>query len=356
MAYVLALYVLGMVICRHCGQTQIATLMSGLVGCQMGTMKQRLREFTYAGNHKRGANRCTVEVKLCFAPLLGWVLSKFAGDQRQVVLALDASYLKDRFVILAVSVVVAGTAIPVAWHIQSGDQKGEWNPIWLALLAPLRGAVPAGWQVFVLADSGLYSKKLYRKLAKTFKWHVLMRISGSQGLFKARGARCWQLLRDLVKRGMDPLVLPGQCFKGQPVACTLVAQWDAEYDQPCLIVTNLHPQALQPNIYGIRYWIECGFKDIKRGLLHWEQTKMICPQRAARLWLVISIALLWLTALGDAATNWSQCASLGHARPQARSLSAPMLGWIEFILTLLKGASLNYGYFNPYPWLPLPEP
>jgi hypothetical protein len=356
MLYVLALYVLGMVITRHCGQTQIATMLSGLVRCQFGTMKQRLREFTYAAQHKRGDKRCTVEVERCFAPLLGWVLSKFAGDQQQVVLALDATYLKDRFVILAVSVVVAGGAIPVAWHIQKGDQVGAWNPIWLALLAQLRPGVPPGWTVFVLTDSGLYSKTLYRKLDKTCKWRVLMRIAGSQGLFKARGTRRWRPLRELTQRGMKPLVVPGQCFKGKPLTCTLIVQWAADYDQPCLIVTNLPPQNVQPNVYGIRYWIECGFKDIKRGLFHWEQTKMTCPQRAERLWLVISIALLWLTALGDAASNLPHWTGLRHARSQKRILSTPVLGWIDFILTLLKGRPLTYGHFNPYPWLPLPEP
>ena len=31
-------------------------------------------------------------------------------------------------------------------------------------------------------------------------------------------------------------------------------------------------------------WIECGFKDSKRGGWHWEQTKRLAPARAERLW------------------------------------------------------------------------
>ena len=82
---------------------------------------------------------------------------------------------------------------------------------------------------------------------------------------------------------------------------------------------------------------------------------MSCPQRAERLWLVISIALLCLTAVGNAASNAPHWLSLQQARPQARILSAPLLGCIDLILTLLKGQPLTFGYLNPYPWLPLPE-
>ena len=353
--YVLTLYVLGMVIVRHCGQSQIAAFLSRLTGSKFGSMKQRLREFTYEAEDKQGAKRQAVAVKSCFAPLLKWVLAKFEGKGRQVVLALDATYLAERFVIFSVSVVTSGCALPVAWHIQKADQPGGWNPIWIGLLKALQPAMPADWTVFVLTDSGLYSKTLFKHIRKTFKWWALMRIGGSQGLFKLKGARCWTPLRDLVTRGMQPRILQGTCFKGKPLTCTLVLQWAADYDSPCLIVTNLPPRQVQHNLYATRYWIECGFKDIKRGLLHWEQTKMTCPQRAERLWLVISIALLWLTAVGDAASNLPQWETLRQARPQARILSAPVLGWIELIVSLLNGQPLAYGYLNPYPWLPLPE-
>lgn len=353
--YVLTLYVFGMVIMRHCGQTQIATFLSGLLDYKFGTIKQRLREFTYGAEHKQGQNRQEVLVSACFAPLLGWVLSKFREENRQLVLAIDATYLRDRFVILAVSVVVSGCAIPVAWHIQEGDRKGAWNPIWKRLLKQLSPAVPDNYSVFVLSDAGLYSKPLFGYLTNPLKWNVLMRTSSSHGLFKAKGAREWKPIRDFLTQGMETIVLEGICFKGNPISCSLILQWEMAYEHPCILVSNLRPHELNHNIYGIRYWIECGFKDVKRGLFHWEQTKMTCPQRAERLWLVISIALLWLTALGDEASDMPQWQSLKLARTQTRLLSVPVLGWIDLILTLLKGQPLSYGYLNPYPWLPIPE-
>jgi len=355
MIYVLSLYVLGVVVMRHCGQSRVAAFVSGMTGSKFGTIRQRLREFTYEASQKRGPQRQAVDVNACFGPLMRWVLSKFSGDHKQVVVAVDATHLRDRFVILCVSVVVAGCAIPVAWHIQESQRPGSWHPIWEGLLAHIKPGIPTDWTVFVLSDSGLYSKHLFDYLSQDMPGHPLMRIDSAQGLFQRQGRQQWRPIRELVYRGMPPTILVGHCFKGKPIACTLILQWDTVYEKPCVLVTTLPPAQVQPNVYAIRYWIECGFKDVKRGLFHWEHTKMTCPARAQRLWLVISIALLWLTALGDTAATTPRWQSLHQARPDARILSAPLLGWIDVILTLLQPNSLSFGSFQPYPWLPAPD-
>jgi hypothetical protein len=42
--------------------------------------------------------------------------------------------LKKRFSVLCVSVVYRGCVIPVAWRIVGAEEKGSWQPIWIALL------------------------------------------------------------------------------------------------------------------------------------------------------------------------------------------------------------------------------
>ena len=61
-----------MVMVRHCGQTQVTTFLSGLLGYSYYTMRQRLRELTYDSVDKRGDKRKALEVSDCFAPLLGF--------------------------------------------------------------------------------------------------------------------------------------------------------------------------------------------------------------------------------------------------------------------------------------------
>lgn len=68
-----------------------------------------MREFYYEAEAKRGELRRELVVETCFASLLGWVLERWEGQQ--LALALDATSLGQRFVVLVVSVVYRGCAI-----------------------------------------------------------------------------------------------------------------------------------------------------------------------------------------------------------------------------------------------------
>ncbi|MEO1287603.1 MAG: hypothetical protein AAFV93_07530 [Chloroflexota bacterium] len=83
---------------------------------------------------------------------------------------------------------------------------------------------------------------------------------------------------------------------------------------------------------------------------------MTCPQRAERLWLVISIALFWLILTGVAALDLPQWQSFPQPKAQFSKLSAPVLGWIQWLSSLLNHFEPTSGYLNPYPWTPLPDP
>lgn len=334
-------YVYGMLILQHCGQTQIALLLAALFDEPFHNVRQRLRELTYERGAKRGKKRQELAVQTCFAPLLRWALSLL--PDKRVVLAMDATYLGERFVILAISVVVGQTAIPVAWHVQLGNSKGAWTPLWDGLLDVLHPALPKAWTVYVLTDSGLRSKHLFVRLQQHYGWIPMMRVDAAQGTFQVRGCHNWKPLKALVWRGMTPRCVQGLCFKGDPIACTLICQWDLPYDTPCLVLTSLPPRSIRQHVYAIRYWIECGFKDFKRGLFHWEQTKMRCPERVARLWLVMSIALLLLTALG------TTIPTLAGVTRQQCGLSAPLFGHICWLVAFLKHHPLpSHFRLSPY--------
>lgn len=330
---VLAIYVVGLMLTRSCGQTKIAYLMGRRLGVQPNTMRQRLRELTYESDAKRGSNRSELNVTACFASLLRWVVSTFDQEQKQLVLALDATYLCDRFTILAVSVVVSGCAIPVAFHIQVGSEKGAWNPIWRRLLGELATALDPTWTVSVLADGGLYARPLFRYIRDQRHWHPHLRI-GTQGLWRPPNGK-WQPLAQLATSGMTPVAYAGICFKGKPLTCTLLVQWDERCDKPCLVVTDLAPDAACLHTYSLRFWIEGGFKAFKRGFFHWEQTKMTCPRRAERLWLVLSIAQFYLLRYGELDAD-----ELALDDFVTASLARLTRGWIHFILALLDAQPL----------------
>ena len=185
-ARVLALYSYGMVMTQHCGQTLIVTFLGLLLAVPIQNLRQRLREWTYESEHKRGDKRQAIRVESHFGSLLGLILSYWQKPKR-VVLALDVTYLRDRHTILTVSVLYRGCAMPVAWRVLNSHEKGEWHPIWVGLLASLSRAIPARWQVLVLCDRGLYSKRLFEEI-RNQGWHPFMRIR-PQGLYRRVSAR-----------------------------------------------------------------------------------------------------------------------------------------------------------------------
>ena len=117
------------------------------------TVRQQRREWYDDPQRKRGPKRQALRVETCCAPLLGWVVHWWQGTQR--ALAIDATTLGQRLVVLAVSVVYRGCAIPVAWVILPAGAKHAWRRAWLRLLRRLGPAIPQDWTVIVLADRGL---------------------------------------------------------------------------------------------------------------------------------------------------------------------------------------------------------
>ena len=154
-ATVLALWSLGMVLARSCALTAVSAMVATVQGRHENTLRQRLREWYYEAPAKRGGQRQALQVETCFAPLLGWIVSGWQGTQ--LALALDATTLGACFVVLAISVVYRGCAIPVAWVILPAGRKHAWRGEWLRLLRRLWRVVPRHWTVIVLADRGLYA-------------------------------------------------------------------------------------------------------------------------------------------------------------------------------------------------------
>src|SRR5438132_8062385 len=163
-ATVLALWSFGMVLARSCALTAVSSLLAAGMHRNEQTVRQQLREWYYDAKRKRGAKRQALHVETCFAPLLGWVVSWWQGTQ--LALALDATTLGQCFVVLAISVVYRGCAIPVAWVILPAGAKHAWRREWLRLLRRLHRAIPWGWRVIVLADRDLYAPWLVLRIVR----------------------------------------------------------------------------------------------------------------------------------------------------------------------------------------------
>jgi hypothetical protein len=364
---VLALWSLGMVLARSCALTAVSVFLATWLHRKEDAVRQQLREFCYETTAKRGTARHELVVETCFVPLLAWVVSQWEGTQ--LALALDATTLGTRFTVLALSVVYRGCAIPVAWTVLAATAKHAWRREWLRMLRQVRRAIPRAWTVLVLADRGLYARWLFRRITR-LGWHPFVRIN-TGGTFRPTGQVRGVPLKTLVPEPGTTWQGTGIAFKGRhrQLHCTLLACWEPGYKDPWLILTDLPPEASTACWYGLRAWIEQGFKITKRAGWQWQRTRMTQPDRAARLWLAVAVATLWLLSVGgeaDAMIPASTVLDVTALVPQpARTQRATRLrlvsvfrrGWTLILVALLDQAPLPLGRFVPEPWpvVPVPE-
>jgi hypothetical protein len=361
-ARVLALWSYGMVLAQSCGLTSVATVLAGLLDRHYDAVRQQLREWRYDAADKQGQRRTAVAVQSCFGPLLAWILRWWPADERRLALAMDASTHGERFTVLAVSVLYRGCALPVAWVVVPAHQKGSWRPHWEGLFSLLAPQVPADWTVIVLADRGLYARWLFVHLQR-LGWQPFLRINQG-GKVRPLGCGGFRPLGSLVPQVGTHWSGVVDCFANPAgrLRCTLLAGWSAPHADPWLVLTDLPPAAAAVAWYSLRFWIECGFKDTKRGGWHWEQTKTTDPVRASRHWLAIAVATLWVVSVGgevDATLPVSNLEALPalHVarrhpcrRSQPRLLSCFRQGILRILVALINGRPLPLGRFIPESW------
>jgi hypothetical protein len=306
----------GMVLTNGCGITRVSHWLAKQGKCPAGRVRQRLREWYYEAEAKRGRKRREVQVEECFGDLLTWALEGWEGKQ-EVVLVLDATTLGERFTALCISVLVRGCAIPVAWHLMRANQPGPWKPHWLALLESLRGAIAAEWTVVVMADQGLYAPWLFEAI-QAQGWHPMLRVSEQMGM-RATGEETFEAIGERVKRRGRQWQGRGEWSEGgERLRSTVMVCWERGYEHKLAVVSDLAPEEVKAAWYQMRFWIEGGFKDQKRGGLRWEQTKMRDPGRASRLWLAMAVALLWMVRVGSEQEAQEQAEARKLPRGRAR--------------------------------------
>jgi hypothetical protein len=357
---VLALWSFGMVISHSCGLTSVSSCLALLMGVKENSVRQRIREWYYAQEDKRGKGRSEIGVSSSFVPILQWILSWWPVNEKRLALAMDATSLGHVLVVLVISVVYRGCAIPIAWCVLPAIEKGSWKKPWLDLLSHFQGVIPEDWVVIVMADRGLYARWLFESIKKC-KWHPFLRIN--HGIFfRPKNEKEFKALYLSFRQPGCAWSGAGTCFKTNSLEVTLLVQWEDGFEEPWLILTDLPATQAMPCWYGLRSWIECGFKHIKSAGWQWQYTRMVDPERATRFWLAIAVATLWVLSVGGEADANIPASSLdalpeNHiARcrapkdPHVRLLSCFHRGVMIIIMALIAQRQLPLGRFIPEPW------
>ena len=363
-ATVLALWSLGMVLARSCALTAVSAFLATWLHRKEPAVRQQLREFCYEATAKRGTTRCALAVEPCFVPLLAWVVDQWEGTQ--LALALDATTLGPALRAWRQRR-LSGLCHPSSLDRAGGHRETCLAPEWLRMLRQVRRAVPRAWTVIVLADRGLYARWLFRRITR-LGWHPFLRIN-TGGTFRPTGQVRGVPLKTLVPEPGTTWQGTGIAFKGRhrQLHCTLLACWEGGYKDPWLILTDLPPEAT-----CLLVWVagldQQGFKITKRAGWQWQRTHMTQPARAARLWLAVAVATLWLLSVGGEAEETIPASTVPDVTalvpepPRTRRATRLRLvslfrrGWNLILVALLDHAPLPLGRFVPEPWPAVPVP
>ena len=129
-----------------------------------------------------------------------------------------------------------------------------------------------------------------------------------------------------------------------------------------MVLTDLAPSAGEAGGSGLRAGIEEGCKLTKRGGGQGQPPRMTDPQRAARWWVAVAVATVWLLSGGglaeDTIPEGTRLPLADDDGPAARSRRATRLrlgrilrrGWLIILLALLNQRRLPQGRFKPEPW------
>ena len=240
----LAWWVCGAILAGSACQNAVAAALS--TQGNWHNLRQYLREWLYDGSDRARPCKTQLEVRICFVPLLRWVLAWWRSER--LALAVDPTSKKDDSVAIVISVLYRGCAIPVAWHIRHANQRGSWMDPIVELLRELAPAVPREMTVVVLCDRGIASPKLWKQIrahslppTRSGGWHPCMRYPKNI-IFCAEDGRRLPA-RAFVPRPDTAWVGWGAAF-GRGTAkprCTLLAVWYTEQEEPWVILTDLPP-------------------------------------------------------------------------------------------------------------------
>src|SRR4029450_1423385 len=202
------------------------------------------------------------------------------------------------------------------------------------------------WIIRPLAVSAHHPARVASVFAHQYRRHVSSPQPRAAGPAEALGARARHGLagdRHRLHRPPSPAPLHAAGVR------------EAGYKDPWLILTDLPPEASTACWYGLRAWIEQGFKITKRAGWQWQRTHMTKPERAARLWLAVAVATLWLLSVGGEAeetipvSTVLDVTALVPGQPRTRRATRLRLvsvfrrGWNLILVALLDHAPLPLG-------------
>ncbi len=242
---------------------------------------------------RRWLKNDTTTTKGWFLPVAKALLANLA--QQPLTLLIDGSVVGRGCLALMVSVLYHSRALPLAWIVVKGKKGHFPQQTQCDLLAQIQELIPEGADVTVLGD-GEFDGTDFQAALRKLKWkyvcrtapNLLMSVEGRQFTIGAMAPKRGE------KLGVRPVWLTAEQYG--PVS--VLALWEAVYEEPIYLVTNMVDLKAAIAVYRKRAHIETFFSDQKSRGFHLHKSHLSDPARLRRLLIASCLAYLWLVYLG----------------------------------------------------------
>jgi Transposase DDE domain len=221
------------------------------------------------------------------------LLPTLSAQGQTLIISVDQTALDAERAIAMMSVRVGERGIPLFWYVK--NTKGN-IPIkdYLPLLKRLKKCVPEGVEVLLLADRFFGAPELIHA-CQQHGFHYRIRLKGNLTLTHQDGELS---VEDMPQLKLHGLVGANLCNSG--VITNIGYVHDKGHKDPWFIAMDVIPSRTTTLDYGLRWGIEPMFADFKSRGFRFHDTHLQRPARISRMLLVITIALTWATANGQA--------------------------------------------------------
>lgn len=283
----------------------MVSMVTGIVlgkSCQLPKMASKIPGEVHPDSRTKQMSRWVqnddITISLYFLPFVQPLLVNLAAV-RPLVFIMDGSVVARGCVMLMVSLIYGHRALPIAWLVIAG-KKGHF-PVatHVALLQEVKGLVPETASVVFLGDGEFDGPELQAE-ADGYGWQYVCRTAKN---IQIGVAGKWQSLEVLtkVKRGKREF-RKGVLFTEKAYGPVMViAWWEAEYEDPIYLVSNMRSVKTACAWYRKRAHIETFFSDQKSRGFQLDKSHLSDPARVLRLMVAACFAYLWIVYLGTVA-------------------------------------------------------
>ena len=279
----------------------LVAMICGIVGAQRAHLSHMAdhapshgaRQESVRARFQRWLKNDTTTLDGWFLPVAEALLANLA--QQPITLVLDGSVVGRGCLALMLSVVYHGRALPLTWVVVKGAKGHFPQATHCALITQMQQIMPPTAEVTVLGDGEFDGTEVQAAL-RQLHWQYVCRTAPTIVMTVYGQERH---IGDLApRRGELLAVRPAWITAAQYGPVSMLAIWEAAYEEPLYLVTNMLDLDAALALYRKRAHIETFFSDQKSRGFHLHHSHLRDPQRLARLLIVSCLAYLWLVYLG----------------------------------------------------------